>query len=57
MYLLKSTQWFGRVAQESSSLAGLHFWTYKESKKLFEGAGFTIDRIETKGIVAFALLS
>lgn len=57
MYLLKSTQWLGRVAQEFSSLAGLHFWTYKESKKLFERAGFTIDRIETKGIVAFALLS
>ncbi len=57
MYLLKSARWLGRVTQESSSLAGLHFWTYKESKRLFEGAGFTINRIETKGIVAFALLS
>tara|TARA_B100000575_G_scaffold70758_1_gene55035 strand:- start:7920 stop:8714 length:795 start_codon:yes stop_codon:yes gene_type:complete len=57
MFLLKSTNWLGRVAQESSSLAGLHFWTYKESKKMFKGAGFTINRIETKGIVAFALLS
>ncbi|MBK97587.1 MAG: SAM-dependent methyltransferase [Balneola sp.] len=57
MYLLKSNHWLGRIAQKSSSLAGLHFWTYKESKKLFNGAGFTINRIKTKGIVAFALLS
>lgn len=56
MYLLKSTHWLGRVAQESSSLGGLNFWTYEESKNLFKGAGFTIDRVETKGIVAFALL-
>ena len=56
MYLLKSTHWLGRVAQESTSLGGLDFWTYEESKNLFKSAGFTIDRIETKGIVAFALL-
>ena len=57
MYLLESAHWVGKIAQQSSRLGGLQFWSEREAKQLFTGCGFTLKEYETKGIVAFALLS
>ncbi len=57
MYLQESTNWLGKLAQQSTRLGGIQFWAERDAKKLFSGCGFSVQKYETKGIVAFALLS
>ena len=57
MYLQESTNWLGKLAQQSTRLGGIQFWPERDAKKLFSGCGFSVQKYETKGIVAFALLS
>lgn len=56
MHLIKSDVWYGRLLQESAAVGGIHFWTVKESNKLFNQAGFEVEDQLVKGIVCFTKL-
>ncbi len=56
MHLIKSDAWYGRLLQESMGIGGIKFWTKNESNKLFNQAGFKVEKQIIRGIVCFSKL-
>ena len=57
MYLLKSDAWYLRLAQSAVQTGGLNFWSFDESRELFQRSGFKVTNIEREGLVCFACLT